>query len=357
MAEIDKVLKTAEELLSIPSVTGSEGRIADMLEERLMRLKPHALVRESNSLLVAPHPIQQDKRTLMLLGHTDTVPKFDENPVRRDGDRLYGLGASDMKAACALLLHMIETAKATRCHYNMVGVLYAREEGPYVQNELPLLHKAAPQWFELTDLAACMEPTDNRIELGCVGTCHVEVKFTGKRAHSARPWQGDNAIHKAGPLLQRLSKLKRQKHVQDGLTFYEVISATTVTSAGAKNVIPDNLTFNLNYRFAPGKDEAKVRKRLQEVIGNEADWEIVDFCPAGKVCRENTLLQELLHLAGDTEIRAKQAWTDVGRLSELGIDAINWGPGATGQAHQKDEWVSIEAIQQALTTMEPWLFA
>jgi len=357
MAEIDQVLKTTEELVQIPSVTGSEGRIADMLEERLMRLKPHALVRESNSMLVAVHPIQQNKRTLMLLGHIDTVPEFDKNPVRRDGDRLYGLGSSDMKAGCALLLHMIETAKDTRCHYNMVGVLYAREEGPYVENELPLLNQAAPQWFELTDLAVCMEPTDNCIELGCAGTCHVEVKFTGKRAHSARPWQGDNAMHKAGPLLQRLARLKRQKHVLDGLTFYEVIHATTVASAGAKNVIPDNLTFNLNYRFAPGKDEAAVRRRLAEVIGNEATWEIVDYCPSGKVCRENPLLQELLQLADNPEIRAKQAWTDVGRLSELGVDAINWGPGATSQAHQKDEWVSIDAIQHALTVLEPWLFA
>lgn len=357
MAGIDEVLKTAEQLLEIPSVTGSEQRIADALEERLLRLKPHTLVRASNSVLVAPHPIQQNKRTLMLLGHTDTVPGFDENPVRREGDRLYGLGASDMKAACALLLHMIETSKTARNHYNLVGVLYAREEGPYVQNELPLLHKEAPQWFELTDLAVCMEPTDNRIELGCVGTCHVEVKYSGKRAHSARPWQGENAIHKAGPLLQRLSKLKREKHVLDGLTFWEVISATTVESKGAKNIVPDNLTFNLNYRFAPTKNEAQVRKRLKDLIPKEAKWEIVDFCPAGKVCRDNSLLQELLHLTDDPEICAKQAWTDVGRLSQLGVDAINWGPGSTSQAHQKDEWVSIAAIQEAQTTLEPWLFA
>jgi succinyl-diaminopimelate desuccinylase len=357
MALIEQVLNTTEELLRIPSVTGSEQRLADTLEERLARRKPHELVRESNSILVAMHPIQPNKRTLMLLGHTDTVPAFEENPVRREDDKLFGLGASDMKAACALLLHMIEAASDTRCHYNLVGVLYAREEGPYVQNELPLLHRKAPQWFDLTDLAVCMEPTDNRIELGCVGTCHVEVKFCGKRAHSARPWQGDNAIHKAGPLLQKLARLKREKHVLDGLTFYEVINATTVQSVGAKNVIPDNLTFNLNYRFAPGKDEARVRKRLADLIGDEATWEIVDFCPAGKICRENPLLQELLEISDSLEICAKQAWTDVGRLSELGVDAVNWGPGATSQAHQKDEWVSIAAIQQALSILEPWLFA
>ncbi len=357
MAGIDEVLTTAEELLRIPSVTGSEQRIADALEERLARLKPYTLARENNSLLVAVHPIQQDKQTLMLLGHTDTVPVFEENPVRREGDRLYGLGASDMKAACALLLHMVQAARARHCHYNLVGVLYAREEGPYVQNELPLLHRAVPQWFDLTDLAVCMEPTDNRIEMGCVGTCHVEVRFAGKRAHSARPWQGENAIHKAGPLLQKLARLKREKHVMDGLTFYEVVSATTVQSVGAKNVIPDNVTFNLNYRFSPSKSEAAVRKRLAELIGEDATWEIVDYCPAGKVCRDNKLLQELFEIGDSPEICAKQAWTDVGRLSELGVDAINWGPGSTSQAHQKHEWVSVAAIQQALSLLERWLFA
>lgn len=355
--KIEQVLKTAEELLRIQSVTGSERHIADTLEERLMLRKPHALVREGNSILVAVRPIRQDRRTLMLLGHTDTVPAFEENPVRREGDRLHGLGSSDMKAACALLLHMVEAAADRQCHYNLLGVLYAREEGPYVQNELPLLHRAAPQWFDLTDLAVCMEPTDNRIELGCLGTCHVEVRFAGKRAHSARPWQGENAIHKAGPLLQKLLRLKRQKHVSHGLAFYEVIQATTVASMGARNVIPDNLTLNLNYRFAPGKDEAQVRKRLAEVIGNEATWEIVDFCPAGKVCPKNPLLQELLELGDRPEICAKQAWTDVGRLSAMGLDAINLGPGSTSQAHQKGEWVSVAAIQQALILLERWLFA
>ncbi|MHC4896490.1 MAG: succinyl-diaminopimelate desuccinylase [Planctomycetota bacterium] len=356
MVEIEQVLKTAEELLSIPSVTGSEKDIADIVEESLRGMQPRTLVRESNSILVAMHPMDQDKQTLMLVGHTDTVPELDKNPVRREADRLYGLGAADMKAACALILHMIEANRAQSCQYNLVGVLYAREEGPYVENELPQLVVASRLWFDHTDLAVCMEPTDNRIELGCLGTCHARVSFAGKRSHSARPWQGENAIHKAAPLLQRLAAFERVEHVFDGLTFYEVISATTVHSVGARNVIPDNLTLNVNYRFAPGKDEATVREWLADIIGDEATWELVDFCPAGRVCSDNPLLQDLLTAAQDPDVCAKQAWTDVGRFSQLGIDAINWGPGSTSQAHQAGEFVLVGDLERSLTVLERWLF-
>jgi succinyl-diaminopimelate desuccinylase len=201
-----------------------------------------------------------------------------------------------------------------------------------------------------------MEPTDNDLELGCLGTCHAEVSFTGRRAHSARPWQGDNAIHRAAGLLGRLAAMEREEHVFHGLSFFEVISATMIDYRGARNVVPDRCTVNVNYRFAPGKDEAAVRARLDALVGDEAGYELTDFCPAGKVCGENALLAALQRAAGQIAVRAKQAWTDVGRLSHLGIDAVNWGPGATSQAHQSGEWVSIAGIARCHRVLQEWVF-
>jgi succinyl-diaminopimelate desuccinylase len=353
---IDRVLLLTEQLLNIPSVTGEEQAIADYLDTHLQELQPHALIRAENSFCIVPRELDAKKKTLMLVGHTDTVPKLGENPVRREGDRLYGLGASDMKAADAVILWAASRAIPQDPRHNLVAVLYAREEGAYDTSEMPAIYQAAKPHFDHTDLAICMEPTDNRIELGALGTSHAAVTFKGQRAHSARPWQGDNAIHKAAPLLARLAARDRQAHEFHGLTFYEVISATMAESRGARNIVPDQLTLNLNYRFAPGKDESHVRQTLDDLIAGEADWELIDYCPAGLVCGDNPLLQELKEAIGNPEVRAKQAWTDVGRLSRLGVDAINWGPGAPSQAHQAGEWVGIAAVREAVGVVDRWLW-
>lgn len=356
-----RVLGIAEELLRTPSVIGEERALCDALEARFGALRPHALVRAANSLCIVPRAPRDGARTLMLVGHLDTVPALSENPVRREGDLLFGLGASDMKAADAVIVDAVEHAMERAPRHDLVAVLYSREEGPFAESEMPLIAAAAQEWFDRTDLAVCMEPTDGRIELGCLGTCHVRVIFDGRRAHSARPWQGENAIHKAWPLLRRIAERPRERFAYQApgigeLELFEVISVTTVAFRGARNVVPDRFELNVNYRFAPGRDEAAVRAIVDELVAGEAEWELTDFCPAGRVCADNPLMAELRAAAGDPPVAAKQAWTDVGRFSQMGIDAINWGPGATGQAHQAGEWVDVREVARAVDAVERWLF-
>ncbi|MFN0060047.1 MAG: succinyl-diaminopimelate desuccinylase [Planctomycetota bacterium] len=352
-----RVLDLTEELVRIPSVLGDERAIADHLERCFAAAHPHALVRARNSLCVVPRPLDATRRTLLLVGHVDTVPPSGGESVRREGDRLHGLGASDMKAGDALIVWALERARVAAPRHNIVGVLYAREEGPYLDSELPAIHEAARPWFDAAQLAICFEPTDNFLELGCLGTCHANVVFAGKRAHSARPWQGENAIHKAAGFLERLARLERREHRFHDLSFYEVVSATQAESLGARNVVPDKLRLNVNYRFAPGKDREQVIADLRALVRDEATFELVDFCPAGRVCADNALVRELQARLPDATPRAKQGWTDVGRLSHLGLDAINWGPGATAQAHQADEWVSMSAVVTATAVLSAWLFS
>ena len=355
MSEIEPVLALAEELCRIDSVIGQEAEIADWIEVRLRAAGMAEVVRAGNSIAVRPCIPDPARSNLLLIGHVDTVPASGPNPVRREADRLYGLGASDMKAACALILTLLERNIEQVATHNLVGILYAREEGPYVESEMPLIHAAVSSWFAGSDLAICMEPTDNRIELGCLGTSHAKVTFAGKRAHSARPWQGDNAIHKAAAFLTRLRDFGKRVHGFHDLEFFEVMSATMVNFSGARNVIPDRFEVNLNYRFAPGREEPDVCQEIEAVVAGEAEWELVDYCPAGKVCGDNPLLAELKQVAGPVEVCAKQAWTDVGRLSHMGLDAINFGPGATSQAHQQGEWVSVQAIAWSVGVMSRWL--
>ena len=190
-APLARILAPTEALVRIASSTGDEHEVAEWLVRELAPLRPHALIRAANSVCVVPRAPRPGAKTLLLAGHTDTVPKLGENPVRREGDKLYGLGASDMKAALAVMLEACERARDAAPRQDLVCVFYGGEEGAYTESEMPAIVAAAQPWFDRTELAICMEPTDGQIQLGCLGTAHAEVTFRGKRAHSARPWQGE----------------------------------------------------------------------------------------------------------------------------------------------------------------------
>jgi succinyl-diaminopimelate desuccinylase len=350
-----RVLELCEKILAVESVTGNEQELCDWIAGHLHG-RGVELLRAGDNLWFVPRALDAGKRTLALVGHIDTVPGFGPNPVRREGDKLYGLGASDMKAACAVMLALGEEAAQKPPHHNLVCVFYAKEEGPFAASGMPEILAAAGERLRGVDLAICMEPTNNALELGCMGTLHAKVTFSGKRAHSARPWQGENAIHKAAGFLAVLNGLQPREVCFGGLSFYEVLSATMVEFRGARNVIPDRFTLNVNYRFAPGKDLEMAQRDVLGLVGGVAEVEFTDLCPAGKVCGENVVLRDLESSVGALPRKAKQAWTDVGRLSHLGVDAVNFGPGLTAQAHQDGEYVLVGDVVWCWEKLRGWLF-
>ncbi|MDA1195637.1 MAG: succinyl-diaminopimelate desuccinylase [Planctomycetota bacterium] len=353
----------ALDLLRIPSVIGNEAALATHVARHAAGY--HQVIRAGDNLALLPRPLRADAPRLMLLGHLDTVPESGPNEPRLEGDRLYGLGASDMKGADALMLHLADRAVREPARYDLVVVLYAREEGPFDGSGMPEIVAAAPELFAGTTLAVAMEPTDNHLELGCLGTLHAWIRFRGQRAHSARPWQGENAIHRAAPLLTALAALPPRDCVYEGLLFREVCSATMIEYEGARNVIPGGCSVNVNFRFAPDRTRAEAIAWLSAFVhdavgataidAGDVTIEITDLCPAGRVVQANPIL-ESLRAVSPAEVRAKQAWTDVGRLSELGLDALNFGPGSGAQAHQVGEWCSRARLEEARILLEQWLF-
>ena len=178
MTPLDRILARTETLVGIASPTGHEHEVAEWLVRELGPLRPHALVRAANSVCAVPRAPRLGAKTLMLAGHTDTVPKLGENPVRREGDKLYGLGTSDMKAALAVMLEACERARDAAPRHDLVCVFYGGEEGSYAESEMPAIVAAAQPWFDRTDLAICMEPTDGQIQLGCLGKGADERNMT-----------------------------------------------------------------------------------------------------------------------------------------------------------------------------------
>ncbi len=339
----DKLLRwLAEETLTlcaIPSVTGNEEAITTHLSDRIRSLQKNVeQKRIGNALLVRCGRL--GSRRIGLFGHSDTVPPNTAQPHHIDweGGRIYGLGSSDMKAGLAVMLRLIADAETLPCE--LVCVFYDREEGPVHLSGMVPLCEAEGAFLKTLSAAVCLEPTSNRVEAGCSGSLQAQVFAKGKRAHSARPWLGDNAIYHATPLLQKLAGWQRRAVDRLGLTFYEVMSATQILTENARNVIPDRVMVNVNYRFCPGKSLETAESELREFIGSDFEVNLVDASPSGSVCTDDPLLAAWIAQSGVT-VTAKQAWTDVARLTGLGIPAVNCGPGDPEQAHKVGEWCPL----------------
>ncbi|MFT3710603.1 MAG: succinyl-diaminopimelate desuccinylase [Archangium sp.] len=335
----------ALELISIPSVIGNEKAIADFVETWARKhYANEEVLRVSHSLVIGR--LDDPRPSIALVGHLDTVPvATTPNAPRIEGDRLFGLGSSDMKGSLAVMMSLAESLPRAQLPVNLLLVFYEREEGPFLESGLGPLFAAAPQLAKLK-FAIAMEPTDGAVQVGCVGTLHALLQFKGQAAHSARPWQGKNAIHAAAPVLSELAARERVAVNLEGHTFYEVMSATLAKGGRARNVVPDAFEVNVNYRFAPGKSLEQAKSELLALVAGRAEVTFTDLAPSGKLCGNNPWFRAL-EKRTERPAEAKQAWTDVARFSELGVDAVNYGPGETAQAHQATESASVEALSHA----------
>jgi succinyl-diaminopimelate desuccinylase len=351
------------------SPIGEERALCDQVEAWAGRRFPHVRrVKDSlvvridppaPAVLAAPSPVAPagpPRPLVALCGHLDTVPvhQADRGGPRREGSRLVAPGASDMKGGLALMMTLAEALPAAERFCDLALVFYAREEGPYLENELEDVLAAAPELKEVA-LALCLEPTDNRLQLGCVGSIHATLTFHGKAAHSARPWHGENAVHRAGALLAELHARAPRQARSGGLPFREVLSVTRIEGGRARNVVPDACTLNLNFRFAPDKALETAAEELR-ALGARHGAEVVltDRSPACPAHAGHPLVRRLLDRTG-VAAEPKQAWTDVARLHVHGIPAVNLGPGATSQAHQRGEWIEVEALAQGYRRYERFL--
>ena len=349
----ERLLETFLFFLERPSVTGEEKRLCDDLEARIGGASGWEIQRVSNNLTIRRRRPDPSRRRVVFAGHLDTVPQ-PETPigVRVEGDRVYGRGASDMKAGDAVMLALLENLDWDAARFEPAFVFYEREEGPHAENGLEAVFAGSP-WVLESDFAVVPEPTDGALEVGCVGTCQVEVTFRGKSSHAARPWQGENAITKAGRFLAALHERPANEVVVEGLSFYEVLTPTTARGGRTKNVVPDSFWINVNHRFAPGKGLDDVKRLFDDLLGDEATYEIPDFAPSGSVDLDNPLMQELMGTG--LEVRPKQAWTDVARFAERGVAAVNFGPGSPSQAHQDAEHAELPLLEDCYGRLEKFL--
>ena len=329
-------------LCSIASPIGEEAALCDAVEARLAK---HGKVRRYGNSLVFPW-IRHDRSVpnvhVVLAGHLDTV-RTENGPARIEGDRIFGSGSSDMKSGLAVMLELVE--RDVKPPFDVTLVFYAREEGPFLENELGVVMEQDPDVKNAT-FAVCLEPSDNRLQLGCMGSIHATLTVEGRTAHSARPWEGESAITKAAPLIAEIGAFAPEEHIIDGLSFRGVMTITQAKDGGrGRNVVPDRFVMNVNHRFPPDVSLEDAQKRIESLAAGRAKIEFTDLSPSAMPHKNHPMAQKLA-ACGVVAIERKQAWTDVARFAQLGIPAVNLGPGENAQAHQKNESTSLRLVHE-----------
>ncbi|WP_237572210.1 succinyl-diaminopimelate desuccinylase [Mycolicibacterium lacusdiani] len=348
----DPIALTAA-LVDIPSESRHEQRIADEIEAALRDQAPGYEVIRNGDAVLARTNLGRPSRVL-LAGHTDTVPAADNVPSRLDGDLLYGCGTSDMKSGDAVFLHLAATI-AEPAH-DITLVMYDCEEIESSANGLGRIERELPDWLQ-ADVAILGEPSGGFIEAGCQGTIRVVVRASGTRAHSARSWLGDNAIHKLGDVMTRLSSYEARNVDIDGCTYREGLSAVRVDGGIAGNVIPDAASLTVNFRFAPDCTVDDAVGHVHDVFaGLDVDLELTDSAAGALPGLTKPAAAALVAAAGG-QVRAKYGWTDVARFAALGIPAVNYGPGDPNLAHRSDENVDTAQITAATDMLRKYLLA
>jgi succinyl-diaminopimelate desuccinylase len=344
-------------LVDLPSVSGTEGPLADAVQAALRAVDGLEVVRDGDAVL-ARTALGRPRRVL-LAGHLDTVPVAGNLPSRMDGDVLHGCGTSDMKSGVAVLLRLGATlAAAPELADDLTLVCYDNEEVEASRNGLGRIARTRPEWLA-ADLAILLEPTSGLVEAGCQGTLRAAVTTRGHRAHSARSWLGVNAVHAAAPVLARLAAYEPRSVEIDGCRYREGLNAVGIAGGVAGNVLPDECVLTVNFRFAPDRSEEDAAEHVRTVFsGLDCEVSVVDSAPgalpglAAPAARD--FVAAVSSAVGSAPV-AKYGWTDVARFAGLGIPAVNFGPGDPNLAHTREEHVLLPRIADCEAALRAYL--
>lgn len=349
----DVALLTAA-LIDIESVSGNESALADAVEEALRKL-PHLEITRNGDSIVARTNLGRSER-IILAGHLDTVPlptvegSRGTVPSTWEGDVLYGRGTTDMKGGVAVQLALAAILPGPT--KDVTFIFYDHEEVAAVKSGLGRLVRENRELLD-ADFGILLEPSNGTVEGGCNGTIRFEATTRGVAAHSARAWMGDNAIHAAAPILTRLAAYQPATVTVDGLDYRESMNAVKIHGGTAGNVIPDACVVEINYRFAPDKTPAQAEAVVRELLEG-FDLVRTDSSAGARPGLDAPAAASFVAAVG-REPLPKYGWTDVARLGEIGIPAVNFGPGDALLAHSDNEHVPAADIRACLDALLRWL--
>jgi succinyl-diaminopimelate desuccinylase len=335
-------------LVGVPSESHDEADLAALVEARLDRRTQHLVVERVENSVIARTMLGRGRR-VVLGGHLDTVPANGNAVAAVDGDILRGVGSADMKGGLAVLLRLAEAIDAdpARARHDVTLAFYEGEEVRDEFNGLRKVHESRPELLD-GDFAVLLEPTDTWVEAGCQGVLVLEAMFAGERAHTARPWMGRNAIHRAADVLARIAAHEADVVTVDGLDYRESLQVVAIEGGvpGKHNVVPDACTMVVGRRVAPKYTLDEAEAQVRALLDGADEVRVLQAQVAAPPGLDDPLVAEFVSGLA-LPVRPKLGWTDVARFAARGVPALNVGPGDPELAHTAGEFVTRASIERA----------
>ena len=326
---------------TVEGVRSAAGFVKGWLEARDLVVEDG----EHNGLPVIAASVGPESGPVVILhGHLDVVPGYPEQfSPRRDGDRLFGRGAYDMKGGLAGMMCAIRDLAdqdAVRVHF--VCVSDEESDEPTERGSDYLVARGYTGDFAITG-----EPTDFHIGVQAKGVLAMRIEVTGRSAHGATPWLGDSAVLKAVDVFRQIESLPFARESSE-LFDRPSINIGRIVGGDALNKVPDRCVIDVDVRYLPGQAAEDILAAIRAIPDVEAST-IFHREPA-IVDHSDPFVQTLAEAvaAGGPAERlsvGRDGASDVVSFLDAGVPAVEFGPVGGGH-HGPEEWVSISSLER-----------
>jgi acetylornithine deacetylase len=296
---------------------------------------------------------------LALVCHTDTVPYPDNwpeavHPKVMDG-RVYGRGACDVTGFLACILAAVGDPEVSE--QSLAVVLTADEEIGCVGAKRLLGEKRLS-----ARNAVVGEPTQLHPVVAGKGYALGEVVVRGKAVHSAFPQTGRSAILDAATLIDSIRKIGLRAATERHERFdppFTTLNIGTISGGTAKNIVPAECRFLVEWRPVPGQNERWIADLIREELaraqgedpGLQATFEPIRIDPGFETDRQSKLVGELERLSRNAAV-AVAFGTEAPYLKKLGAETVVFGPGDMKTAHSEEENVPVEELERCVEILK-----
>ncbi|HEX8753171.1 MAG TPA: M20/M25/M40 family metallo-hydrolase [Solirubrobacterales bacterium] len=297
----------------------------------------------------------EDAPTVVLHGHLDVVPGLaGQFEPRVEGDRLYGRGAYDMKGAIAAMMLVTAAMReqdAVRVRLGIVGDEESEEEAERGSDHL------VDGGF-IGDFAITGEPTDLHIGVEAKGVLALRLEISGRSAHGATPWLGENAVLGAVDVFRSIESLPFARHSSE-LFDRPSINLGRIWGGDALNKVPDRCVIDVDIRYLPGQDPLAILEQVRGIPAVAAEPLLTR--PPATVDRDSAFVQGLrraaaAHHDGEPMSVGRDGASDAVSFLRVGVPAVEFGPIGDGH-HGPEEWVSVSSLETYRQALDSFLRA